>query len=998
MVDSLKLVVKFLTLLPRSVKAYWNSSIRNQLVLSFSFVSLMLMLSFSALMYEHQRDFLYETSTNRAISLAHTLASSSTPWVLADDVAGLQEVLAGFANTSDLKFALVLSLRGEVLGATDTAQIGRFVDDKVSLRLLESNAEQVVLINQRAIVDVAQPIMAGDRLIGWARVEISRASSNSNLQILGWAGLGFASLAVAVSFIIAMMLANRLTRNLYHLMFVTKTVTEGQRDIRSKITGNDEVGQLAHRFNSMLDTLSDSEVKLSRINRLYAAWTKCSEITVQENDESTLLNKISHTLADRVPFELVWIGVPKQDGWVNITACAGLALDYLADIKISVDAERVEGQGPLGTVIRDGTPKIYNDYLNAPESALWGDRAAKHHFYSAASFPIFRSGKCYGGIAVYSAELGYFTPELISLMVGLSEDVSFALTNLDLEQQRLADMVNLERAAKVFEYSKEGILVADSHNNIISVNRSFTDITGYSAEDVIGENPRILSSGRHDADYYNRMWSTLLKTGSWQGEIWNRRKNGEIHPEAITLISVKDDNGVVLNYISIFSDISERKLAEDRIQQLAHYDVLTGLPNRVLFNDRLEQALISAQRNKSTLALLFLDLDRFKNINDTLGHDAGDQLLKMVAERLMECVREQDTVSRQGGDEFIIVLPNTNIDGAEMVAAKMLGLIMKPYAIAAHELRISASIGIAMYPDNAIDAETLIKHADVAMYQAKEGGRNKYLRFDSSMNGNAYERLTLESNLRVALERKQFELHYQPQVDLTDNSIIGCEALIRWCHPELGMISPASFIPLAEETGLIGPISNWVLEEAIHQCQIWRKAGLPEVKMAVNLSSLQFREGSLQGQVSHLLDKYSVPAEFLDLELTEGILMQGVERTLITLRELTALGVGISIDDFGTGYSSLSYLKRFPIHKLKIDQSFVRDVTVDSNDASMVQTIIVMAHSLKLDVIAEGVETKAQADFLRNAGCELVQGYLFGRPMPAEAFAEELKKNGRGVG
>jgi diguanylate cyclase (GGDEF)-like protein/PAS domain S-box-containing protein len=798
---------------------------------------------------------------------------------------------------------------------------------------------------------------------------------------------------VIVAVLIAIFLARRLTRSLDHLIQVTKQVELGQRDVRSTIDRGDEVGQLANSFNVMLDTLHDSELNLNRINRLYAAWVECNEITAHEGDGSVLLIKICQVLVERVPFELACIGVAEEDSSVSIIASAGTAAHQLGGVNISVNAHTTEGQGPLGTAIREGKPKIFNDFLNVSESALWGEMAVTNKFCSAAAFPIIKSGQCFGGIAVYSATVNFFTAELISLMSGLADDISFTLTNIDLERQRLADLVHLERAAKVFEHSKEAILVTDSNNQIISVNRSFTDITGYLPEDALGKTPKMLSSGRHDADFYKNMWDTLYINGSWQGEIWNKRKNGEIYPEDLTLICVNGYAGTVINYIAIFSDISERKSAENRIQQLAHYDVLTGLPNRLLFNDRLEQALISAQRNQTTIALLFLDLDRFKNINDTLGHDAGDQLLQMVAGRLMKCVREQDTVSRQGGDEFVALLPGSDAAGAALVAQKMLELIIQPYSIMGHDLRISTSIGFALYPEQAIDADTLIKYADVAMYQAKEGGRNKYLQFNPNMNSHAYERLNLENNLRVALEKNQFQLNYQPQVNLADGRIIGCEALIRWHHPEMGMVSPANFIPLAEETGLIGPISDWVLKEALSQCQQWRNAGLPDISMAVNLSALQFRDGNLQEQVSRLLAEYAVPPQFLDLELTEGILMQGVERTLIALHELTALGVGISIDDFGTGYSSLSYLKRFPIHKIKIDQSFVRDITVDSSDASMVETIIVMAHSLKMGVIAEGVETKEQAAFLLQAGCEHAQGYLFGRPMPAEEFAEKLRQN-----
>ena len=967
-------------------KRYWGQSVRHQLVLSFGFLSFILMVAFSYTVYTQQRDFLYKASTDRATRLARALASSSTSWVLADDVAGLQEILAGFSNTTDLKFALVLSMRGEVLASTDEDQIGHFINDRISLRLFAAKPERTVLIDQPSLVDVAWPIMAGDRQIGWARVETTRTSSNSNLLSITFSGMLFTIFSVIGAILIAYWLARRLTKSLHHLMAVTHAIQLGKRNVRSNIIQLDEVGQLADDVNRMLDSMNESETKLARLNRLYAAWTECSEIIVRQSNEQDLLDSICRVLVDRVPFELAWIGVPDQDEWVRPVASCGNGKAYLSDIKVSSKTSRAEGQGPLGYAIREGIPKIFNDFLGNPDSAPWATLASQLNYRSVAAFPIFRKEHCYGGIAVYSSEINFFTEESIKLISGLAEDITFALNNLDLEKQRRDDIVNLERAAKVFECSNEGILVTDATNHIISVNRSFTKITGYAPEDVIGLNPNILASGRQDEMFYQQMWESLSKTDNWQGEVWNRRKNGEIYPESLSIICVKGESGSVINYIAIFGDISERKAAEYRIQQLAHFDSLTGLPNRLLLNDRLEQSILYAQRNQSSVALLFLDLDRFKQINDTLGHGVGDQLLQTVSQRLMECVREQDTVSRQGGDEFIAVLPGTDGVGAELVAAKMLQVIVQPYSIEGHELRISSSIGIAIYPDHAQDSITLVKCADVAMYQAKEGGRNSYLQFNPTMSVSAYERLSLENNLRTALENNQFRLFYQPQVDLIDGRITGCEALIRWQHPELGMVSPANFIPLAEETGLIAPISDWVLEESMRQYKAWQHAGIHVPPIAVNLSPLQFRQRDLHEQVLNLLERYSLPPNMLELELTESILMTGVERTLATLHKLVALGVGISIDDFGTGYSSLSYLKRFPIQKLKIDQSFIRDVTHDGNDATMVRTIILMAHSLKLRVIAEGVETEEQATFLRESGCERAQGYLFGRPMPAAEF------------
>lgn len=973
-----------------SICAFYGYSLRRQLVLSFGLLVLLVMASFSYLMYVQQRDFLYGTDADRAQGLVRALASSSTSLVLTNDIAGLQEVLHGFADAPDLKFAMVLSPLGEVLGATNPLLIGRYVNDAVSKRLLNAPAVFTTLIDDDVLIDVAMPIKVGNQHLGWARVEMTRKSSNANLNLLEATGLGFSLLAFIASFVMSAWLSWRLTGRFYHLIDVMKAVENGNRRVRSDITTKDEIGKLAQSFNGMLDTLNDSERELARINRLYAAWTESSEVIVRQKDESQLLNSICQILAQRVPFELVWIGVPGLDGWVRPVALSGVSADYLKTIRVSMDLSRQEGQGPTSAAIRSRVHKVYNRFLD-DANAYWHETAVRFNFNSVGAFPISRGGKIFGCIAVYSRELDFFSSKHIDLMIGLADDITFALDNLDREQQQRIAAIKLEQAATVFEFSKEGIMVTDASNQIISVNRSFVEITGYAAEEVIGKNPRILSSGLQSPEFYERMWAQINATGSWQGELWDRRKNGEVYPEALTVIQVKNADGVIINHLAIFSDISERKLAQERIQQLAHYDVLTGLPNRVLFSDRLEQAMISAQRNRSRIALLFLDIDRFKQINDTLGHGVGDRLLKNVGQRLLSCVREQDTVSRQGGDEFVILLSDAGMLGAELVAQKILQSILQPYSIEAHDLRISASIGIAIFPDHAQDSENLIKYADVAMYQAKESGRNCFMTFHPEMNESSYERLKLENALRGALERDELRVYYQAQVDLADGRIVGCEALVRWQHPELGLIYPERFISIAEETGLIISLNHWVLEQAIKQCRVWRDAGFDWLTMSVNLSALQFRQHNLLQQVRTLLEKYEVPPAVLDLELTEGILMQGVERTLATMHELSAIGVILSLDDFGTGYSSLSYLKRFPIQQLKIDQSFVRDVISDANDAAMVRTIILMAQSLKLDVIAEGVETEEQAAFLMLCGCQRAQGYHFRRPVTAEDFAEMLQ-------
>lgn len=549
----------------------------------------------------------------------------------------------------------------------------------------------------------------------------------------------------------------------------------------------------------------------------------------------------------------------------------------------------------------------------------------------------------------------------------------------------------LSLAAKVFENMGEAIGVMDADNNYISVNPAFSRITGYTQEEAIGKNPRIMASGRHDAAFFQAMWNSITEHGHWQGEIWDRRKNGEIYPKWLSIVTVKGKRGNIQNYIAVFSDISDRKAADERIHFMAHYDALTCLPNRILLHDRILQAITAAPRLGNKVAILFLDLDRFKAINDTLGHSTGDLLLQSVAERLKGCIRSSDTIARLGGDEFIIVLRDLE-DGvyAGTVAQKILETISTPFMIRDIELNTSASIGISLYPDDGMANEELIANADVAMYRSKENGRNNYQFFAPDMNDSAYERLTMENNLRKALERQEFVLYYQPQVNSETGRIIGAEALVRWRHPEMGLVPPGMFIPIAEESGLIVTIGEWILREACRQNKSWQQEGLSPIPVAVNLSTVQFRQKNLMALVANTLQESRLDPHWLELEITESGIMQDVEAAVTTLNSLKQMGLKLSIDDFGTGYSSLSYLKKFPLDKLKIDQSFVRDITTDQDDAAIVVAIIGMAKSLKLRVIAEGVETRGHLDFLGTNGCIEIQGYYFGKPVPADEFGRLL--------
>ncbi len=566
----------------------------------------------------------------------------------------------------------------------------------------------------------------------------------------------------------------------------------------------------------------------------------------------------------------------------------------------------------------------------------------------------------------------------------------------DISGQKQAEN-DLRIAATAFE-SQEGMLITDADRAILRVNRAFTHITGYSAEEVIGKNPRLLGSQHQTADFYAAMWDKLNNTGSWEGEIWNQRKNDEIYPEYLTITAVKDPCGAVTNYVATFSDISVRKAAEDEIQHLAYYDSLTHLPNRRLLMDRLNQALASSTRNGRQGALLFIDLDNFKTLNDTLGHDIGDLLLQRVAERLVSCVREGDTVARLGGDEFVVMLEDLNEQAqdaaaqTEIVGEKILATLNQPYQLASHECRSTPSIGATLFNNHERAIEELMKQADIAMYQAKKAGRNALRFFDPQMQSTINARATLESELRKALENHQFQLHYQIQVD-SSNRPLGAEALIRWMHPERGMVSPAQFIPLAEETGLILPIGLWVLETACAQLKTWEQdAFTRNLVLAVNVSANQFRQPDFVTQVQVTVQHHAINLNLLKLELTESLLLENIEETIAKMNALNEIGIQFSLDDFGTGYSSLQYLKRLSLTQLKIDQSFVRDIATDSSDKAIVRTIIAMAHSLNLDVIAEGVETEDQQLLLMDKGCTHFQGYLFSKPVPVGQFEKLLKE------
>jgi diguanylate cyclase (GGDEF)-like protein/PAS domain S-box-containing protein len=683
------------------------------------------------------------------------------------------------------------------------------------------------------------------------------------------------------------------------------------------------------------------------------------ERAIEERDAS---RSMLQSVLDNVPVRIFWKDQESRYLGANYLFLADMGVKHVAELigKTDFDLFRADNarwfRGEDRKVIDSGMPQLdFEELIKTSDG--------KEKWLLTSKVPLRKqSGEIAGVLGTYS-------------------DIS--LKKSQEEQTRLS--------AKVFESSNEGIYITDVAQRILFVNQAFSILSGYSADEVVGKTPQSIRSAQDDAAFYQAMWTSVVSSGQWQGEIWSRRKNGEIYPEWLCISTVIDGAGAVTHYVGVFSDISERKANEKQLAFLAYHDALTELPNRLLVQDRFHQATTTAGRMGCKVALLFLDLDNFKTVNDSLGHPAGDLLIKAVARRLGECVRDTDTVSRQGGDEFLVVLPALpDLDAIMPVLAKIMTRLQEPFYASGQEISTSISVGVSIYPDDGEDFDTLLKKSDMAMYRAKDAGRNTYCFFDAYMNEEVVENLFLRSGLRRAIERNEFVLHYQPQIDLVSGAVVGVEALLRWDCPGRGMVAPARFIPIAEDSGLIVAIGKWVLHEACRQAAAWRKAGLPELVMAVNLSAMQFKGGDLEQTVIGVLQEFGLDPALLELELTESILIKNTESVLSTVKRLKLLGVKLSIDDFGTGYSSLSYLKRFSVDKLKIDQSFIRHLATDQEDAAIVRAIVQMARSLNLRTIAEGVEYQQTLDDLRAFHCDEGQGYLFARPLAAGDFEAYL--------
>lgn len=768
--------------------------------------------------------------------------------------------------------------------------------------------------------------------------------------------------------------------------------------------------------NSVLGWLSETQVKLAeieeernaiaarnrRLTQLYAALSQCNQAIVRCENADELFPQICRDAVAFGGMRMAWIGLAdEQNRQLTAVAKYGTGTEYLEGLKISIEADNPMGQGPSGVAFREDRPFWCQNFLSSPATAPWHERGALMGWKASAALPLHRNGKVIGTFNLYAGEINAFDEAERNLLQEMTTDIDYAMERFAVEKERQQLREKLqqseESARLVLENSLDAIINMDAAGLVTEWSGAAMRMFGYQREEVIGHVLAEIIIPPQLREAHHRGMQRLLATK--QSHMLGRtvevnalRRDGSEFPVELAIAQIQ--RGQSTFFSAFLRDISGRKEAEQRIQHLAHFDALTGLPNRAQLNDHLHFALSLARRSSGHLAVMFLDIDHFKDINDTLGHSIGDALLVELANRLKQVLREEDSISRLGGDEFILLLPDSDVRGAEKVAQKLLAQIAEPYRLDAHELAVTGSIGIAIFPEDGEDLETLSRNADAAMYRAKQEGRNSYRFFTAEMQARSARSLKLVNALRHALDRNQLHIHYQPQLSIQGNQVTGAEALLRWEHPELGAISPAEFIPVAEDSGLILPIGEWVLRQAVQQAKLWLENGHPPLVMAVNLSAVQFRHPDLPNLVTRILAEASLPPEYLELELTEGVAMHDPQGAIAVMNNLHDRGIRMSIDDFGTGYSSLSYLKKFKVYKLKIDQSFVRDIITDPEDKAIVSAIIHMARSLGLQTIAEGVETSGQLAFLRAQECDEAQGHHFSKPLSAAQFEQFLKNRG----
>ena len=887
---------------------------------------------------------------------------------------GVRELVSAFGSDLDLIVVLATDHEGVILSSTSYREVGLpwtatdyGIDPTIAERVTRNMVSEVqVSADGRRLngyISICSPhasigLRAGQCGLLFHQIDLRHHQDKALASLDGQTrliGIGF-----AISALLMLLVAHRLvTVRVSRIMATLRRFAEGTRNQHIGLRGGDELASLGQSVDGLLDRITEDESALRQSEQFKQAIIDSANSSIISTDATGVIQSFSAG-AERM------LGYREEDMVGKTTPALihdpGEIAQRAAELTTELGRRIVPGFGVFTMKAAMGMADENEwTYIRKDGSRL---------------------------TVSLSVTALFDTADRISGYLGVARDVT--------EEKALVQRLRL--AKQVFETAGEAIVVTDADTRIIDVNPAYLEITGFSREEVLGQTPSIVKSDRHDRSFYREMWHSLSTTGRWSGELWDRRKDGEVFPQWLTIDAIQDDNGRVINYVGLFKDFTQQKAVEMKLERMAYYDPLTGLPNRALFRDRLEHEIGVAQRSGDFVALMFLDLDRFKYVNDTLGHDIGDKLLVEAAQRILGSLRQSDTVARLGGDEFTVVLSAVkDVSHAAHVADKLIEDLQGAFRIQGNEVYIGASIGLALYPQDGEDFVTLTKNADTAMYRAKHSGRGRYQCFTAEMDTLNSRRLAIEIGLRSALTLGELRLQYQPKLAIDTRQVLGFEALLRWTHPELGELSPSEFIPLAEDIGMIAPIGNWVIREACAQARSWHEAGYPALHVSVNLSVRQFQHESLVDEVRSALEDCGLAPETLEFELTEGLLMEDAERSSQIMHALRALGPGISIDDFGTGYSSLSYLKKFPIQTLKIDRSFVRDIVTDKDDAAIVRAIVSMTDNLRLNVVAEGVETAEQHEFLRRVGCTQVQGYHYAPPLDSGQVLCYLKTGDRSL-
>lgn len=933
----------------RYLRRLVTASITRQLMIGIAVVHAVLMTVFVFDLVERERTFLGEQSKGQAISLAETLAANGTSWVLANDVVGMEELIAAQSGYPGVRYAMFVDRDNKVLAYTDRSVVGQYVSDAVSQSLLDAVALPHLLIERMEFNDAAAPIFSNDVHIGWARVGLSRVEIAQNLQRVTNDGLIYTAAAILIGSLFAWFMAHGLTAGVRTLSAQAERVRRGERNVDFSIDRHDELGGLAAVFHRMVTTLAVREQEIASSNAQLRTILDTSPDLIFFKDSSGVYLGCNNAFAE-------FVGQSE------------------AEIIGKTDFELFDAE--IAAFFRDNDRKMLE----------LGQRRSNEEW---VTYPDGHR------VLMDVVKVPYYGPHDAALgVLGISRDIT---ARYQADEQVRHSQKMLEDAQRI---ARIGSWDLDLVANRLSWTREVYHIFELDPVEVTPSYDGFLAVIHpEDRDMVDNAYRDSLRTRRpYKLEHRLRLKDGRIKYVEEQCETTFDNHGRALHSFGTVQDVTERHLTHAELQQkqqhldrLAHYDSLTGLPNRMLFRDRLEQSLLKVRRRHEQLAVLFIDLDEFKQINDSLGHAVGDLVLQQVGRRFLSVVREEDSVARLGGDEFTVILESIqSVESVSQIAQKLIHVTQEPLHIDERELYVTTSIGISLYPGDGQDAETLLRNADTAMFKAKEQGRNAFHFYTEDMTEKAYDRILMETNLRNALRNDEFLLYYQPQFDLRHGTIIGLEALLRWKLPDNGLIAPGRFIPVAEESGLIIPLGAWVLHEAFRQARRWHDQGLLAGRVAVNLSGKQLYQRDLLDVIRAALAETGCDPHWIELEVTEGFVMKNPEQSIQLLGELRSMGFVLSIDDFGTGYSSLAYLKQLPISKLKIDQSFVRGIPEDGDDIAIARAVIALGRSLELTTIAEGIETDEQRAFMLAEGCDEAQGYLFSHPLPVERATQFL--------